>query len=212
MYRARSATRFPGRWLRLDSLHAAGLSLEWIRDATAPGLALREITLEAEQVRTGADGLLFMPFLMGERAGFAESVPATFSGLQARSRPGHLVRAVLEGVAFELRRMRDSWFDDDGSPDEVRLVGGGVRDPLWQQILADTFNVPMTLLARDSAYGAAVLAGTGIGWWLAAPPPVDAVRLEPDPGRAAAYRVAYSRYRALYGALRVLVQQKGLAE
>lgn len=202
----------PGRWLRLDSLHAAGLSLEWIRDATAPGLALREITLEAEQVRTGADGLLFMPFLMGERAGFAASVPATFSGLRPGHGRGHLVRAVLEGVAFELRRMRDSWFDDDGSPDEVRLVGGGVRDPLWQQVLADTFDVPIMLLARDSAYGAAVLAGTGIGWWLAAPPPVDAVRLEPDPGRAAAYRVAYGRYRALYGAMRALVQQKGLAE
>jgi xylulokinase len=198
----------PERWIRLDSLHAAGSSLPWIRDAVAPGEEISAVLDAAAAVEPGSAGLLFLPFLMGERAGFSASTPAAFVGLLPQHGRADFARAVLEGVAFELRRMRDQWFAGGEGPAEVRIVGGGVRNELWQQVLADTFNVPMTRLDRDSAYGAAVLAGIGIGWWTSAPEPVDAIRIDPDPAAARAMDRAYARYRQLYDALHRLAGEE----
>jgi len=219
----------PGRWIRLNSLHAAGSSLTWARDAFAPGEDLTDLLRAAEGTVPGAAGLMFLPFLMGERAGYAASVPATLCGLRLDHGRGHLVRAVLEGVAYELRRMLDAWaVVDRGSPAgpdfsaedeehptvtavadcvaEVRLVGGGARNELWQQVLADILDLPMTHWTRDSAYGAGVLAGIGIGWWQAAPPLTGATWVKPDEAHAATYREGYRRYRALYAGLRAVEQ------
>lgn len=199
----------PDRWIRLDSLHAAGLSLMWIRDVVAPGDDIQTVLETAAAIPAGSEGLLFLPFLMGERAGLSASVPAAFVGLRPEHGRGHLVRAVLEGVAFELRRMRDAWFAEGEGPDEVRVVGGGMRNVLWQAILADAFGVPMTPLLRDSSYGAAVLAGMGIGWWQRAPEPLEARAVRPDPAGAAASGAAYGRYRQLYERLRASARQEG---
>jgi xylulokinase len=225
----------PGRWIRLNSLHAAGSSLTWARDAFAPGEDLADLMRAAEGTIPGAAGLVFLPFLMGERSGYAASVPAALCGLRPDHRRGHLVRAVLEGVAYELRRMLDAWAVVDRGPRagldfsmedekhsaavavadraaEVRLVGGGARSGLWQHVLADILDLPMAHSTRDSAYGAGVLAGIGIGWWQAAPPLADATWVRPDRANAGTYREGYRRYRALYAGLRAVAQLEGSSD
>ncbi len=190
-----------GRWMRLDSLHSAGSSLLWVRDALAEGEAIEHLLQEAADIPPGAEGMLYLPFLMGERAGFAASVPAAFVGLQPHHRRATFVRAVLEGVSFELRRMFDRWELDGDGPSEIRVVGGGARDVVQLQMLADAFTLPVVRLERDSSYGAAVLAGMGIGWWSGAPEEAAVARIEPDPARAGDWAAAYARYRRLYAAL-----------
>ncbi|MGA2514395.1 MAG: FGGY family carbohydrate kinase [Candidatus Limnocylindrales bacterium] len=222
----------PGRWIRLNSLHAAGSSLTWARDAFAPGEDLADLLRAAGETTPGAAGLMFLPFLMGERSGYAASVPATLCGLRPDHRRGHLVRAVLEGVAYELRRMLDVWavadreaqagpeFPTEGQRHsevaavadgaaEVRLVGGGAKNGLWQQVLADIVDLPMAYVTRDSAYGAGVLAGIGIGWWESAPPLACATWVRPDGAHAATYRDGYQRYCALYAGFRAMTKLEG---
>lgn len=190
-----------GRWIRLDSMHAAGSSLLWARDVFAPDESVTTLVDEASRAAPGADGLQFLPFLMGERAGFGASTPAAFIGLQAQHRRGHFVRAVLEGVSFELRRMLDRWAIDGDGPTEVRVVGGGARSATQLQILADTFELPVVRLERDSSYGAAALAGVGVGWWDVAPPVSEAAAVRPDAENATIVRASYQRYLESYARL-----------
>ena len=186
------------RWIRLDSLHAAGSSFTWIRDAVAQGEEFSAVLREAAEVDP-ADGVpVFLPFLTGERAGFGASVPAAFVGLEPQHGRAHLVRAVLEGVAFEMRRMLERWSIEGEGPTEIRVVGGGARHALQLQILADTFGLPVVRLERDSSYGAAVLAGMGLGWWEIAPSPTDLEPIEPDPRCVRGSATTYERYRRLY--------------
>ncbi len=189
----------PGRWIRLESLHSAGSSLSWIRDVVAPGVPYATLTAEAAAVAPGADGLVFLPFLVGERRGLGASVPAAYVGLRPGHQRAHLVRAVLEGVAFELRRLVDAWALPGHSPRGVRLVGGGARDVVWRGIFAGALDLPVAYSSRDSAFGAAVLAGIGVGWWSSPPPPLeaDASRDGAEPTRQR-YRSAYHRYRGAY--------------
>jgi xylulokinase len=139
---------------------------------------------------------------------------------------------VLEGVAYELRRMLDVWavadreaqagpeFPTEGQRHsevaavadgaaEVRLVGGGAKNGLWQQVLADIVDLPMAYVTRDSAYGAGVLAGIGIGWWESAPPLACATWVRPDGAHAATYRDGYQRYCALYAGFRAMTKLEG---
>ena len=168
-----------GRWIRLDSLHSAGTSLLWFREVLGRRRPRRSLA-EAATVAPGADGMLYLPFLMGERAGFGASVPAAFVGLRRSTGARHFVRAVLEGVACELRRMLDRWSLGVDGPSEIRVAGGGARHPLQLQILADVFGLPVMRLDRDSSYGAAVLAGIGLGWWRAAPEAVGVTATRPS--------------------------------
>jgi xylulokinase len=186
-----------GRWIRLDSLHSAGTSLLWIRDALGE-TDLDELLGEAADVAPGAEGLLYLPFLMGERAGFGSSVPAAFVGLRPQHRRAHFVRAVLEGVACELRRMLDRWSLGVDGPAEIRVAGGGARHPLQLQILADVFGLPVMRLERDSSHGAAVLAGIRLGWWEAAPEALGVTATRPSASGMAAMADSYDRYRRLY--------------
>jgi xylulokinase len=147
---------------------------------------------------------MFLPFLTGERAGFGASVPAAFVGLQPQHGRAHLVRAVLDGVAFELHRMFDRWSIEGDGPAEVRVVGGGAKDGLQLQILADTFGWPVVRLERDSSYGAAVLAGMGVGWWEAAPSTSGSVPVDPGARHTQVSAASYERYRRLYETLGTL--------
>jgi xylulokinase len=200
----------PGAWVRLDSLHSAGSSVVWVRDTVASGEAWESMFDEARQIPVGAEGLTFLPFLMGERAGFDASVPAAFVGLRPQHGRAHFLRAVMEGVSFELRRMHDRWAIDGDGPSEVRVVGGGATNPLWLQMLADTFDVPVVRLDRDSSYGAAVLAGMGIGWWQRAPDVAGVSPVTPDPVGVRASADAYARYRRLYGVMGAFTSPQGV--
>ena len=151
-------------WLRLDSLHAGGKSLQWLRDLLMPGESLAAFTSAARSAPPGAHDLLFLPFLMGERGARGGGAPGAFVGLTTEHGRNDLVRAVLEGVAFELRRLQQK----RGTPlptDVLTLKGGGAQNELWCQIVSGVFGIPDRTTHRDAAYGAAITAGVSQGWW-----------------------------------------------
>src|SRR5207249_10875045 len=117
---------------------AAGLSLRWFRDQLAAGASYDQLTAEAMRVPPGAGGVLWAPYLMGERTPHCDpNARAALVGLAASHTRGHVVRAILEGVAFSLRDTL-SIFDELRVPiDSIRLGGGGARSSLWRQIQAD---------------------------------------------------------------------------
>ncbi len=202
----------PGRWHVMGVTQAAGLSLRWLRDLLAPGTGYDALTREAAGVPAGSDGLLWTPYLLGERTPHLDpQATAAFVGLTAGHSRGHLVRAVLEGVAYSLR---DSFtlFAEMGLPvTGVRLGGGGARSPLWRAIQAAVYGHVCDILVAEEggAYGAALLAGVGGGAW----PSVDAAcaqaiqvaeQIEPDPATVERYERGYQAFRQIYPALRKL--------
>jgi xylulokinase len=151
-------------WLRLDSLHAGGKSMQWLRDVLAPGESLATFASAAGSAPPGAHNLLFLPFLMGERGARGGGAPGAFIGLTTEHTRGDLIRAVLEGVAFELRRLQQT----RGTPlptDVLTLKGGGAQNELWCRIISGVFGIPYRTTDRDAAYGAALTAGLSRGWW-----------------------------------------------
>lgn len=203
----------PGRWHVMGVTQAAGLSLRWIRDQWQMGTddaAYERMTAEAAAVPAGADGVLWAPYLMGERTPHADpDVRAALVGLAASHTRGHITRAVLEGVAFSLN---DTFgiFDELQVPvSRVRVGGGGARSALWRQIQAAVYGHAVETVAAEegAAYGAAILAGVGAGFW----PSVDAAcdrivhtagTTAADPAMSAVMRTRYAQYRRIYPALR----------
>jgi xylulokinase len=200
----------PGRWHVMGVTQAAGLSLRWFRDQIAGGATYDDLTADAARTGPGADGVLWAPYLMGERTPHCDpNARAALVGLAASHGRGHVVRAIMEGVAFSLRDAF-SIFSELGVPVEsIRLGGGGSRSPLWRQIQADVYGRAVDTVRADegAAYGAAILAAVGIGLW----PTVDAacdalVRRDtttpPRPEQVALMNDRYTAYTRLYPALR----------
>ena len=194
-------------------LSGAG-SLDWFRRAIAPDLdrcedPFAELERLATATPAGADGLLFMPYLSGERTPHPDAnARGGFIGLDKRHERGHLARAVFEGVTHGLTDCLDLVRDAGVRADVVRLSGGGVKSDLWKRLCADLFSLPVTTTTttEGTAYGAAMLAAVGSGLGVN----LDAVcsewiretdRVEPGEDQATllARRPAY---RALYPALR----------
>lgn len=147
-------------------LSAAG-SLQWYRDTLAPGEKFDDLLAPAAEIPPGSEGLLFLPYLTGERTPHPDPLArGAFVGLTSRHTKAHMTRAVLEGVAFGLK---DSFvlMENAGLPSqlEVRVAGGGARSLLWRQILADILGSPLvtTNSTEGAAYGAALLAAVGAG-------------------------------------------------
>jgi xylulokinase len=204
----------PGRWHVMGVTQAAGLSLRWIRDLlkNSGDLSYDQLTREAAQVPPGSDGVLWAPYLMGERTPYLDpNARATLTGLAASHTRGHVVRAVLEGVAFSLKDTF-SLFAEMGVPvRNVRLGGGGARSDLWRQVQADVYGHEVEILAAEegAAYGAALLAGVGAKWWSSVEEACDAVvqvrkRVKPDATDSATMKRRYEKYRLLYPALKPL--------
>jgi xylulokinase len=206
----------PGRWHVMGVTQGAGLSLRWFRDQLGNGTSYDELMKEAATAPPGADGLLWAPYLMGERTPHLDpNARGALVGLTAQHARAHIIRAILEGVAFSLR---DTFtiFRDLGVPvKSIRLGGGGARSPLWQQIQADIYGMPVELVAADegAAYGAALLAGVGVGVW----PSVDAAcaasvhvakRVEPIGKNVDLMSRGYEEYKKLYPALRPIGQRR----
>jgi xylulokinase len=200
----------PRRWHVMGVTQGAGLSLRWFRDQFGAGASYDALMKEAAAAPPGADGLLWAPYLMGERTPHLDpNARGALVGLTAQHTRAHVIRAILEGVAFSLR---DTFtiFRDLGVPvKSIRLGGGGARSPLWQQIQADIYGMPVELVAADegAAYGAALLAGVGAGIW----PSVDAAcktavhvakKIEPIAKNVDLMNRRYEEYRKLYPALR----------
>ena len=201
----------PDRWHLMGVTLAAAGSLHWWRGALGSERSFPDLLAEAATVPPGAERLLFLPYLSGERTPHADpDARGVFFGLSLRHRRAHLTRAVLEGVAFSLRDVLGLMEAAGVRAYAARVAGGGARSPLWPQIVADVLGLALTPSAdEDAAYGAALLAGVGAGFWADVPAATRAAAgaakgtdeaVQPGPA-AAAHTALYERYRALYPAL-----------
>lgn len=199
----------PGRWHMMGVMLSAAGSLRWLREALAPTLSFDHLVAGAAEVAAGSDGLLFLPYLTGERTPHPDPLArGAFVGLTVRHDLRHLTRAVLEGVAFGLRDGLDLMTKAGVSvPSQIRASGGGTRSQLWRQILADVLEAEIATVSTEegAAFGAGLLATVGAGWFAtveAAAAAAVSVSPGADPsGLAATYREAHNRFRQLYPAL-----------
>ena len=198
----------PGTWHAMGVMLSAAGSLRWLRDALDTGYD--ELLGGAERWPPGTAGLLFAPYLSGERTPHADPhVRAAFHGLSLEHDRGALARAVLEGVAFGLRDSLELLRGLGLAPESARVSGGGARSALWLRIVASVLGLPLerTFVEEGAAYGAALLAGVRAGVFADVHEAVErCVRVtetvEPEPAWTAAYDAAYERFRRLYPALR----------
>jgi len=198
----------PDRWHVMGVTNGAGLSLRYFRDTFAPHATYDELSAEAATAPPGSDGLLWAPYLFGERTPHLDpDARAAFVGITASHTRAHFLRAILEGVAFSLRDTLTLFEELSIPATSIRLGGGGARGPLWRQIQADVYGQPVQLLQAEEggAFGAALLAGTGIGVWPGVEDACDStvrVAVTIQPQHTTIMRAAYRRYRRIYPALR----------
>ena len=156
----------PGKWHVMGVTQGAGLSLQWFRNQLAPGADYDALTAEAAHSPPGAQGLYWLPYLMGERTPHLDAAArGGWIGLTAKHTRADLIRALLEGVSYSQKDCLEL-IEAMGVPiAKVRLSGGGARSPFWRQMLADIFQKPVATLSTQegSAYGAALLAMAGSG-------------------------------------------------
>jgi len=200
----------PGTWHAMGVMLSAAGSLAWLRRAV--GAAYGVLDEEAARWPPGTEGLLFAPYLAGERTPHADpDARAAFTGLSLRHDRGALARATLEGVAYGLRDSLELLRELGVRPEVGRASGGGATSDLWLRIVASVLGLPLerTESEEGSAFGAALLAGVRAGVFEDA---ADAVarcvrvrdRIEPDADWSPAYERGYERYRKLYPTLRTL--------
>lgn len=196
----------PGRWHFMGVMLSAAGSLRWYRDTVAGGAAYRALDEEAARVAPGSEGLLFLPYLTGERTPHPDPLArGAFVGLTVRHERAHLTRAVLEGVAFGLK---DSFEIIQGSGmgpvHEVRVSGGGARSPLWRQIIADVLGAELRTVntTEGAAYGAAILAAAGAGFYESVPAACE--RMVAVTGRTAPLAPNYEQYKGFFEVYRQL--------
>ncbi len=201
---------WPGRWYSMGAALSAGLSLRWFRERFCPPeVTFEQLAQEAAGALPGAEGLLFLPYLVGERTPhFDPLARGAFIGLTLRHGRAHVVRAIMEGVAFSMRDALEIMRGLGLTPHRVIAAGGGGSSPIWRQILADVFGLPVATAQGEerTAVGAALLAGVGAGVYADATeacaravcygPPI-----EPSPA-AARYAELYPIYRRLYPRLK----------
>ncbi len=200
----------PGGWHAMGVMLSAAGSLRWLRDALGGGY--EALLADAERWLPGAEGLLFQPYLAGERTPHADpNARGAFVGLGLRHDRGALVRAVLEGVAFGLRDSLELLRALGVRADVGRVSGGGARSGLWLRIVSSVLGIPLerTAVEEGSAYGAALLAAVAGGAFASVGEAVErCVRVrdvvEPDPEWTSRYDALYDRFRSLYPALRPL--------
>lgn len=208
----------PGMWHLMGVMLSAAGSLQWYRDALAPGISFDDLLKEADNSPVGSEGLQYLPYLSGERTPYADPLArGAFIGLTLRHGRGHLTRAVLEGVSFGLKDIfiliQHAGL---GEINQVRASGGGTKSALWRQILASVLETELVTVnaVEGAAYGAALLAGVGVGVW---PDVATACRqvirvvdtTKPDESQAKIYRKMYPLFRELYPALKSSFQKMG---
>ncbi len=200
----------PGMWHFMGVMLSAAGSLQWYRDTLAPDVSFDDLVNGAASAPAGCEGLLFLPYLSGERTPYPDPLArGAFIGLTLRHTRAHMTRAVLEGVAFGLK---DSFTLIQnaglGKITQVRASGGGTKGALWRQILASVLEAELVTVntSEGAAFGAALLAGAGAGAWADVPTACkETVKLTgqtfPDESQVHVYRKMYPLYRELYPAL-----------
>lgn len=210
----------PGRYHLMAVTLSAGGSFRWLRDvfqhiaisagANGANLSYDQMTSAAAKVPPGAEGLVFLPYLTGERTPHLDPLArGAFVGLTARHGVGHLTRAVMEGAVYSMRDGLEIMRSLGLSIQQIRATGGGARSALWRQMQADIYGAEVATLKAEEgpAYGAALLAGVGVGIY----PDVNAAadrcvvvtgKTDPDPKAQAAYEQVYEVYKGLYPSLK----------
>jgi xylulokinase len=205
----------PGRWHVMGVTQAAGLSLRWFRDQFGAGKddgrdPYERLTEEATSAEPGCKGLLWTPYLMGERTPHLDpNARGALVGLTASHTRAHVIRAILEGVAFSLRDSFTIFGEMSVPVNTIRLGGGGARSPLWRQIQVDVYGKEVEIVEAEegAAYGAAILAGVGARMWNTVDEACAAVvrvsaRVEPANDAVTILNRQYQAYRKVYSATR----------
>lgn len=200
----------PDRWHMTGVTLSAGFSLKWFRQNFGCNISFEDLDKEASAVSAGSDGVLWLPYLMGERTPHLDAnARGAFVGLSGAHGREHLTRAIMEGVAYSLKDSMEIFASLGISVSETRLGGGGARSPLWRKIQAGVYERPVVTIDVDegAALGAAILAGVGAGGWDSVDEACTAaVRTNdptgPDEAELPAYKTGYERYRLLYPALK----------
>ncbi len=210
-----------GHYVVGGAMAATGKALEWLRDAVLGGGTPAEILIEeAARIEPGADGLVFLPYLAGERSPIWDpDARGAFVGLTLQHGRAHLARAVIEATALAIRHVAEPILEAGVSVSAMRVAGGPARSDAWNQIKADITGFPVEVprILETAVAGSAILAATGTG----AHPTVAAAiaamtrierRLEPDPGRARIYDRAYSTYTSLHPAISPILRSVRASE
>ncbi len=209
----------PGMFMPTGTTQSAGASYQWARDQVcgAESIAAQALNLNfyelmngrAAQSPPGANGLLFLPYLMGERSPYWNpKARGAFVGLTIRHTHADMLRAVLEGVTMNLCMTLDAFRTQGARVDAMRLIGGGAKGRLWNQIMADVYGLPihrLAILDEATSMGAALAGGVGVGLYpgfemATAMNPVAEV-IEPNPQAQAVYTELYPLFQETYAAL-----------
>ncbi len=196
-------------WCITGCMLAAGYALRWARSVVAPGAAYDALMDEAASVPPGCEGLVFLPYLTGERCPHADPYArGGWIGLTSRHTRAHLIRAVVEGVTFGMGQILDLARSIGVPVVCARLTGGGNRSAFWRQVQADVYGCPVETTNTEeggAAFGAAMLGGVAAGVWpsvAAACAATVSVHERREPERPDAYRAARDSYGAMYPALK----------
>jgi len=201
------------------AMAATGRALDWFRDGIVGGAITVEALLqEAGSTPPGADGVLFLPYLAGERSPLWDpTARGAFVGLSLQHGRGHLVRAIVEASAFAIRHVAEGIVAAGAEVRSMRVCGGPARSELWNQVKADItgFDVEVPAVLETAVEGSAILAATGIGAWPDLAAAIQGMtrvrrRLTPRPELRARYDRAFDAYRRLHPAIAPIV--RGLAE
>ena len=160
----------PGRFVPTGTMQAGGASMEWVADLLEPGRTpdrYERLVKAAGAVEAAGEGLIFLPYLLGERSPYWNPLArGSFVGLAKHHGPAHLTRAVMEGVAMNLKVCLDAFEEQGEDIRSVDAIGGGARSDVWLQILADVWGKTLrrrSLVDEANSLGAAVVAGVGVG-------------------------------------------------
>jgi xylulokinase len=204
----------PARWYLLGAMLSAGMALRWLRSVLGrEKSSYAELVQLAADVPPGSEGLAFLPYLVGERSPIMDpNAKGGFIGLALRHGPGHLVRALLEGVTFALRQIVDAMVGCGADLTRLVASGNGLANPLWRQMLADVLARPLIQgidehASERAGVGAAMIAGIGAGVFNGYEDarkfaPVFAAVTEPNPKISAAYEAHYQRFVDVYPRLK----------
>ena len=213
----------PGMWYSVSATNAAALCMRWLRDAFYgdngdrgdTGDVWKRIEGEASGSPSGSNGVMFHPYLQGERCPYWDAdLRASFTGVSISSTRGDFARALMEGVAFSLRDCYRTLEEMRLPAKRIFLIGGGARSRLWSEVVANVFNRPAAVpLPGDASFGAGLLAGVGAGVFLDEREAVaKCLRIgrtvEPDPGAAAEYEELFNHYRRIHDALAPIYSQR----
>lgn len=200
----------PETWHTTGVTQAAGFSFRWFKDNFAANESFDELVELAKKIPAGSDGVLWTPYLMGERTPHIDpNAKASLIGLTAKHTKGNAVRAILEGVAFSLRDSLEIYKELGIPLESIKLGGGGAKSQLWRQIQADIYGYSVSVLEAEegAAFGAAILAGVGIGAWKSVEEACNSTinikeTIEPNIDNSKLLDQQYEAYKMIYPAFR----------